>query len=592
MKTTLLPTRLLPFIWHFVKPYRWAALFFLLVPTAFILDATAMPYGIKMVVDGIAQVGSGERIVPMSVIQGCALYLGSFTFLFLLYRTQEWYQTVIIPPFLADIRMGVLDQLSQQSYQYFSNHLAGKLANKVSDLPSAIDEMRMILCWNIIGPFAVSIGISVVVFFVSPLATLTFLVWLVVHMGVALWYSRTINDLSHINADDKSHLSGLVVDFLSNMIPVKLFARRRYELELIGKTQAQEKESLRRVLVSVNYLRIFMDLWAIIMMLFIFVSLLYTWKVGALTPGDVTFVMMAVISALNQLWFSGHMLAHLFRQRGIAMQAMEMLAAPILVTDQASAVDLKVRQGEIDFDGVSFQYHQERALFTNKNLHIEAGTKVGLVGYSGSGKTTFIHLILRFFDVSSGHILIDGQDIAGVTQDSLHEHIAMVPQDTSLFHRSLIDNIRYGNPEATEAEVMEASKKAHCHEFIMALPQGYDTLVGERGLKLSGGQRQRVAIARAMLKQSPILILDEATSALDSITEQYIQEGMESLMQRRTTIVVAHRLSTLAKMDRILVFDKGHIIEDGSHEALMTMDGHYAQLWRMQAGGFLPERRV
>lgn len=589
MKTALLPKTLFPFIWHFAKRYRLAFCIFLFVPVLLVVDSTIMPYGIKMIVDGIANAGDHVSSVPAGVWQGAFIYLAAFMFLVVVYRSQEWYQSIIIPKFMADIRMGVLAQLSQQSYQYFSNHMAGKLANKVSDLPSAIDEMRMIICWNIIGPLSVAISVVSIVGFISPLAAISFLVWLIGHIGGALWYSGTINERSHINAEYKSQLSGLVVDFLSNIIPVKLFARRRFEMALIGETQDLEKAAAKSTAGSINYLRIFMDLWAWLMIVFTFGSLIYTWQHGALTPGDVTFVMMCIIAALNQLWFAGHMLAYLFKHIGVANQALEMLATPIMVTDVADAKVLHAPNGKIEFEEVSFQYHHERALFSNKNLTIEAGTKVGLVGYSGSGKTTFIHLILRFFDVTGGRILIDGQNIADVTQDSLHEHIAMVPQDTSLFHRTLMDNIRYGNPDATDDEVIAASKSAHCHEFILSLPEGYDTLVGERGLKLSGGQRQRIAIARAMLKQSPILILDEATSALDSITEQYIQEAMGTLMHQRTTIVVAHRLSTLAQMDRILVFDKGHVIEQGSHDALLSQNGHYARLWRMQAGGFLPE---
>lgn len=589
MNNNLLPKTLLPFIWHFAKRYCLAFCIFLFVPVLLVVDSTIMPYGIKMIVDGIANAGDHVSTIPTAVWQGAGLYLGSFVFLIVVYRSQEWYQTIIIPKFMADIRMGVLAQLSQQSYLYFSNHMAGKLANKVSDLPSSIDEMRLILCWNIIGPLSVAISVVLIVGFISPLAAISFLVWLLGHVGGALWYSGTINKRSHTDAEYKSQLAGLTVDFLSNMIPVKLFARRRFEIELIGQAQDLQKTAASSTAASINYLRIFMDIWAWLMIVFTFGSLIYTWQHGGLTPGDVTFVMMCVISALNQLWFAGHMLAYLFKHIGVANQALEMLAVPIMVTDAANAEVLHAPHGKIEFEAVSFQYHHERALFTNKNLIIEAGTKVGLVGYSGSGKTTFIHLILRFFDVTGGRILIDGQNIADVTQDSLHEHIAMVPQDTSLFHRTLMDNIRYGRLNATDDEVIAASKAAHCHEFILSLPEGYDTLVGERGLKLSGGQRQRIAIARAMLKHSPILILDEATSALDSITEQYIQEAMGTLMHQRTTIVVAHRLSTLAQMDRILVFDKGHVIEEGSHDVLLSKNGHYARLWRMQAGGFLPE---
>jgi ATP-binding cassette subfamily B protein len=223
------------------------------------------------------------------------------------------------------------------------------------------------------------------------------------------------------------------------------------------------------------------------------------------------------------------------------------------------------------------------------NVTIQSGSKTGLVGFSGSGKSTFVNLILRFFDVSSGKILIDWQDIKQVTQDSLRQSIALIPQDTSLFHRSLMENIRYGRLEATDEEVFEVSKQAHCDEFIRQLPEGYQTLVGERGIKLSGGQRQRIAIARAMLKKAPILILDEATSALDSVTEKYIQESLHELMTGCTTIVIAHRLSTLAEMDRILVFSKGSIVEEGTHQQLLALNGHYAKMWKMQAGGFLPD---
>ena len=238
---------------------------------------------------------------------------------------------------------------------------------------------------------------------------------------------------------------------------------------------------------------------------------------------------------------------------------------------------------------MTFHYDEGAHLFNNKNVIIQSGQKVGLVGLSGSGKSTFVNLILLLFDVESGKIVIDGQNIRKVTQESLRENIAMIPQDVSLFHRTLMENIRYGRTDATDEEVIDASKKAHCHEFISQLKEGYESLVGERGIKLSGGQRQRIAIARALLKNAPILILDEATSALDSLTEKLIQDSLHALMQGRTTIVIAHRLSTLSEMDRILVFDKGQIVEDGSHDDLLKAKGHYSRMWAMQAGGFLPD---
>jgi ATP-binding cassette subfamily B protein len=256
------------------------------------------------------------------------------------------------------------------------------------------------------------------------------------------------------------------------------------------------------------------------------------------------------------------------------------------VSDSKGAAPLVVSQGEIEFRNVFFRYGKN-SLFENKNIHIRGGQKVGLVGYSGAGKSTFVNLILRFYALESGSILIDGQDIAHVTLETLRSHVALIPQDPLLFHRSIFENIAFGRSDATEMEVKKAAKEAHAHEFIAKLESGYDTVIGERGTKLSGGERQRIAIARAILSRAPILILDEATSALDSVTERYIQESLDKLMEGRTVIVVAHRLSTLAKMDRLLIFDKGKVIEDGSHEALLAKNGHYAAMWRTQAGGFV-----
>ncbi|MGA2655326.1 MAG: ABC transporter ATP-binding protein [Gammaproteobacteria bacterium] len=588
MNQQSLPKTLLPFIWHFVKNYRLAFAVFLFVPMLLIFQTTVQPYAIKLIVDGLTM-QTGTDSLPQDVINGVLLYMLIFALIVVIVRSQEWYQAIVIPKFLADIRMSVLGQLSQQSYQYFSNHMAGKLANKVSDLPAAIDEMRLIFCWNVIAPLMIALSSVIVIALVSPWASFAFFIWMVIHIGIAFWWSDHINAKALINAEHKSQLSGLTVDFLANMIPVKLFARRSYELNYIQNTQNQEKISARASLNSINILRLFMDILSFFMVCAMFLALFYTWKKGLLTPGDVAFVLMSMIAAWNQLWLSGQMLANFFRQMGIAQQALDIISAPIVIQDISDAKPLVVSQGSITFDNVSFQYHDERALFSNKNVVIQAGEKVGLVGYSGSGKTTFANLILRFYDTLGGRILIDGQDISHVTQDSLHEQITMVPQDTNLFHRTLYENIQFADPSASEQEILAASKAAHCHEFIEPLPEGYQTLVGERGLKLSGGQRQRIAIARAMLKKAPILILDEATSALDYMTEQYIQESLKKLMHNKTMIVIAHRLSTLAHMDRILVFDQGHIIEEGNHASLLAQKGLYAHLWRMQEDGFIPE---
>jgi ATP-binding cassette subfamily B protein len=290
------------------------------------------------------------------------------------------------------------------------------------------------------------------------------------------------------------------------------------------------------------------------------------------------------------LWNVTKDFSQLSKSFGKITQALRTITLPVDIQDHPHARSLSVSKGEIAFKNVRFHYKGATPLFENKTVVIQPGQKVGLVGFSGSGKTTFVNLILRLFDVTHGQILIDGQDIRMVTQDSLHEAIGVIPQDPSLFNRTLRENIRYGRLSATDADVELAARKAHAHSFIKDLPNQYDTAVGERGIKLSGGQRQRIAIARVVLKNAPILILDEATSQLDSITETLIQESIEDLMQNKTTLVIAHRLSTLLHMDRILVFDKGKIIQDGTHQELMAQNGLYKTLWEAQVGGFLPER--
>lgn len=317
-------------------------------------------------------------------------------------------------------------------------------------------------------------------------------------------------------------------------------------------------------------------------------ALLYFWLHGKISTGQVVQVFNTVWNISGIMWMIGRALPLVFQAFGNAKQAYSVMLDSQDMGDLPNARELKVHKGQIVFEHVSFHYG-EKKLFENKQAHICGGEKIGLVGFTGAGKSTFINLILRFFPLHQGKILIDGQDIAYVTLESLRDQIALIPQDPVLFHRSLRENICYGKPDATEAEMLHAVRLAHCDEFIQNMPNGYEAKVGERGTKLSGGEKQRIAIARAILANRPILILDEATSSLDSVTEKYIQDSLEKLMENRTTIVIAHRLSTLSRMDRILVFDKGRIVEEGDHGSLLRQKGLYAQMWNMQVGGFLPE---
>jgi len=587
MKT--LPNRLVPFFLHFIRKQPVAFTLIFLAPTINIIESTVIPYALKLLIDGIT-VHADNREAIFQYIQP-ALWLAGLSWLIfiIIIRLQNWLQVYVIPKFQANIRMEVLDYLTQHDYRYFANHFAGNLANKVNDLPRALENIRLIICWNVIGTFATIFVALFVLTTINPLFAVIIGAWVVVNILLNFYRARDVNIKATKHADDRSILNGIIVDTLTNMIPTKLFASRHEELAYIGKSQAIEAKSNKRVIASMCWYRLSMDIPISIMLVLMVYYLIVYWQQGLITTGDFVFIFNISFAIMNHMWHFGHALADLFRDVGVANQAIRIINQPHGLTDKENAGELEVSEGKIAFDHVTFHYNKGMNIFENKSVVIKPKQKVGLVGFSGSGKTSFVHLILRFFDVESGNITIDEQNIADVTRDSLRAQISMIPQDTTLFHRTLWENIRYGRPSASDEEVIAAAKAANSHEFIKSLPKGYDELVGERGIKLSGGQRQRIAIARAMLKNAPILILDEATSALDSVTEKLIQESLHELMRNRTTIVIAHRLSTLSAMDRILVFDKGKIIEDGSHEALLQKKGHYAHMWAMQAGGFLPD---
>ncbi len=408
-----------------------------------------------------------------------------------------------------------------------------------------------------------------------------------VFASVSIGMSGKLVCLSDKQAAAESGVMGELVDVFGNHSSVRVFSREAYEkgrmepcLEKQRKTyEAMHFYSLKMMIVQGLLIAMMMGGGAY--------GLIYFYSKNLVTMGDFALIFGLSMEIGHMMWFTMSKVDEFNQVVGRCKQSLGALMKPREIQDKEGAGVLQCKRGEIVFKNVQFDYKGTEALFQNKSIEIKAGQKVGLVGYSGGGKSTFVNLILRLYEVSDGAILIDGQDIREVTQESLRENIAMIPQDPSLFHRSLMENIRYGRINARDEEVVEAARKAHAHEFIVRLPQGYDSLVGERGVKLSGGQRQRIAIARAILKNAPILILDEATSQLDSVTENLIQESLWELMQKKTTIVIAHRLSTLLNMDRILVFDKGKIVEDGTHGELLAKNGVYKTLWEAQVGGFL-----
>lgn len=587
--STQLPNTLLRFTWHFVKHSPLVYLLFFIAPIAMILESNVIPYSLKMIVDGITNYrgdaeGIFQKLAP-------ALWLGGgawFGFIIIL-RLQNWWQAYIIPQFQANIRMTVYDYLIQHSYHFFSNQLAGNLANKINDLPRSIEAIRKIISWNVLTTFAAITVSLIFMLTINVLFAFILLSWIIVQLVISLYSAKQINQLAKTNSEDKSQLNGKIVDSLSNVSTIKLFAQNEYEKKYLWKSQIKEVESNKRMILFINLFRLFVDIPVSTMLVIMIYSVISFWQRGIISAGEVVFIFTSSFAIMNQMWSLSNALSDLFIEIGIVKQALAILTLPIEIKDVPQAQELKVSAGRIQFENVTFHHKEGLKLFNNKNLIIPARQKVGLVGYSGSGKTTFINLILRYFELQDGRILIDDQDISQVSQYSLRNAVSMIPQDTTLFHRPLIENITYGKEDASQQDLFSASYMANCIDFIQNLSQGFNTMVGERGAKLSGGQRQRIAIARALLRQTSILILDEATSQLDSLTEEYIQESLKLLCEGKTTLVIAHRLSTLLHMDRILVFDKGVIVEDGSHEQLLEQKGLYFTMWQAQTIGPLPE---
>lgn len=585
-----LPKTLPVFIWHFLKPYKLIVGIF--VSTA-ILAGFWGPFNsilTKIIIDTLSQL-NGKDLFPLTW-PALLLVLNFIVFDNVMWRSINYMNCKVQPLLKNQIIGDTLRFVLGNSYQFFQDNLSGRLANQITILADNVEIILQRIAVEFIRGTSLLVASFVTAYFVNPLFFYTLLIWIIIFAIVSVSMSKRFVDLADKHAECESLISGQLVDCIANQSNVRIFAKKEYEIlrmhPFFLRTQQafQMKERFGIFLWSLQGLMISM------MMGFSVYFLITLYRKGLVSIGDFALILGLSMQLGHMMWYLMSFVDQLNQAVGKCKQSLSALLAEPEITDKPDAQDLQVRQGLITFEDVKFHYKGTEPLFQNKSIIIEAGQKVGLVGYSGGGKTTFASLILRLYDVTGGHILIDDQDIRHVTQDSLHAAIAMIPQDPSLFHRSLMDNTRYGKLDATDAEVIEAAKRAHAHEFIQALPQGYESLVGERGVKLSGGQRQRIAIARAILKNAPLLILDEATSQLDSVTERLIQDSLWNLMQGKTTIVIAHRLSTLLHMDRILVFDRGKIVEDGTHHSLLTQGGIYKTLWETQVDGFLSDKKI
>lgn len=478
------------------------------------------------------------------------------------------------------------EYVTQHSHSFFANNFAGSIGAKIRHASNGARSMVGELMWGWLA-FLTTLVISITLAFTANTAIgLIFVTWIIAIVPVNLFLLKKRLPLSVEVQKQESKLSGHITDVLNNTSAMRDYARRDFELKNMHALIDTRYEVGKRNWRFSEYIVLVNNIFEMIFVGGMILSTIYFWTQGLLTAGDVVLVATLIASVRRMISQLGQRFNDILETISEIREGLEVILHDHEVQDVENAKRLKVTEGAIEFKNVSFKY-EGGSVFHKLNLRIKPGEKVGLVGHSGAGKSTLLKLLTRTFDLEKGAVLIDGQDIAQVTQDSLRGSVALVPQEPLLFHRSLEDNIRYGKLLANKKEVIEASKKAQAFRFIDALPDKFKTLVGERGVKLSGGERQRVAIARAFLKESKILLLDEATSSLDSESEMHIQAALEKLIEGKTVVAIAHRLSTLRSMDRIVVMDKGKIVQDGSHDELLKEEGVYADLWKHQAGGFV-----
>jgi ATP-binding cassette, subfamily B, multidrug efflux pump len=591
-----LPRRFVPFLWacaRGVRRYIAAMTLF----TAVIGVFEALLFGmLGRVVDWLAKVPPSQLWTSQRA--HLLLLAGVLAGSTLLIALQSLFkQQTLAGNFAMRLRWNFHRNMLAQSLSFYHDEFAGRVAAKLMQTALAVRDTWMILTDIMVFIVIYFVTIALVVGNFNLWLLVPFLGWLIIYL-IAMWYFvPRLGAVAMAQADARSMMTGRITDAYTNITTVKLFSHTQREAGYVRSAMSEFLQTVYRQMRMVTGFEIVNHILSMGLIASTAGVTLRLWTMSQVGVGAVA-AATAMALRLNGIshWVMWE-LASLFEQIGTVQDGIDTLARAPTVIDRPDAKPLCVTRGDIRFEAVSFAYGSPSSagpVIDNLNMHIRAGEKIGLVGRSGAGKSTVVNLLLRFYDLAQGRVLIDGQDIALATQDSLRAQIGMVTQDTSLLHRSVSDNIRYGRPDADAADMVAAAMRAEAHDFIVTLSDaggrtGYDAHVGERGVKLSGGQRQRIAIARVMLKDAPILLLDEATSALDSEVEVAIQESLNRLMEGKTVVAIAHRLSTIAAMDRLIVLDKGHIVEEGNHHALLAAGGLYARLWAHQSGGFLGE---
>ena len=570
------------FMWFLSQPYKWWFWATVLIVVFANVINQSLSYLFKLIVDA-AQSDQANIVVFYALLYPVTIFSVQ-----MLFRLSAVTGMKYLTPLMKSCSDTLTEYTLQHSHSHFANRFSGSILTKFGNVVGGIGQIIPDFFWSILGSFTSFLVAFLFMLTVDVFVASIFLVLVAVMVLMNLKFSPKKRYLSLKHAAARTKLTGRTADVLTNVDAARQYVRIKSEQFAIEDLTTNRKLAHENTWKYSERTRMYNSAILLIATSAMFYLLVNNWQVGDVTTGDLVLILTLVLQVAYNLTTIGKAFDSFSQAFGEMEEGLNDIFINHEITDQPNAQELSVPTGAITWQAVTFAYN-EQDIFKRLSLNIKPGERVGLVGPSGAGKSTFVSLLLRQHDIQYGQIMIDGQNIAKVTQDSLRQNIALVPQEPMLFHRTIRENIMYGKSDATEAEMIKAATRAQAHDFISVLPDGYDTLVGERGVKLSGGQKQRVAIARAMLKEAPLLVLDEATSALDSESEVAIQQALEELMEGKTVLAVAHRLSTLRKMDRILVFENGKITEDGSHDELTKNGGMYAKLWEHQAGGFLQD---
>jgi ATP-binding cassette subfamily B protein len=572
--------RPLAFLFRYIRKHPLAHIIVLLSVFLAVGCSLASQYAIKHLID-VLSLGHGH--IPM-VWQAFVILVGLIAADNMLWRVGGWAAAHVFVEVTGDLRRELFAYMSGHSQTYFSEKQPGTLSSRITATSNAIYTAENTMAWNVLPPCIAVTGAIIMIVAVNPLMAGCLLLSSLILAAILFKLAGRGTKRHHTFAYKAAAVDGELVDVIGNMPLVRAFGAVFREQNRFGNTVKGEMDARRESLLYLEKLRLLHAFITALLSAGLLGWSLMLWERGSATTGDIVLVSSLGFTILHGTRDLAVALVDVTQHVARLAEAVKTLLEPHGMPDHAEAVPLSAGGGRVDFEHVQFAYPRRKPILQQFDLHIEPGQRVGLIGKSGAGKSTVVSLLQRYYEVQGGSIKIDGQDIARITQDSLRNTIALVPQDISLFHRTVLENIQYGRPDASVEEVMAAAREARCAEFIEAMPEGYNTMVGDRGVKLSGGQRQRIAIARAILKNAPILLLDEATSALDSASEEAIQIALDRLMQGRTVIAIAHRLSTLQNFDRIIVMNGGKVLDDGSPEQLRDRPGLYRDLLTRQLG--------